>query len=759
MIDKNIWKGWEIVEQIGAGGFSKVYKMRKLDDDEDYYSALKIVSIPQDSGEYNKYISDGYDHESITSIFKSQADRIISEFKLMRKFRGTANIVNYEDHHIIERPDTHGWDILIRMELLTSIPDYYINHPFDENTTVRLGIDICNALMLCEKENIVHRDIKPQNIFVNDFGDFKLGDFGIARVMDHATHATRVGTPTYIAPEVYNGNKCDNRADIYCLGMVLYWLLNERRLPFLPLPPAAPTSTEIESANMRRLIGEPLPEPKNGTPALKKAVMKALAFNPAERFATAAEFKAALTKKEAVIVPPVGDKEDTVIVNKAETQQAREETQKKSKKGLLFVILGLVLLVAAGITAVALMLNDSPDDSQSSSTPQTVIDNSISWQLKNGTLTISGNGAMDNYSYDSNNDWHSRKAEITSVIIEDGVTSIGDWAFSYCSSLTSVTIPDSVTSIGDRAFYGCSSLTSITIPDSVTSIGDLAFSDCSSLTSISIPDSVTSIGNYAFFGCSSLTSITIPDSVTSIGDSAFSGCSSLTSITIPGSVTSIASYAFAYCDALTHINVSGDNLYYCDVDGILFNKDKTELLCFPAGNTASNYTIEDSVTSIGDSAFSGCSSLTSITMPDSVTSIGDYAFSGCSSLTSITIPDSVTSIGECAFSVCSSLTSITIPDSVTSIGDYAFSFCSSLTSITIPNSVTSIGYSAFSVCSSLTSITIPNSVTSIGYSAFSDCDSLETVYYSGTKEQWNKMNIGNENSNLTDANIVYNYQG
>ena len=203
------------------------------------------------------------------------------------------------------------------------------------------------------------------------------------------------------------------------------------------------------------------------------------------------------------------------------------------------------------------------------------------------------------------------------------VTSIGEKAFKYCSSLTSITIPNSVTSIGESAFSGCSTLTSITIPNSVTSIGSSAFENCSSLTSITIPNSVTSIGDYTFRSCSALTSITIPNSVTSIGQEAFGRCSSLTSITIPNSVTSIGEEAFRYCSALT-----------------------------------------------------------SITIPNSVTSIGRYAFEGCSSLTSITIPESVTSIGFAAFGNCSSLTSLTIGNSVTSIGDYAFGGRSSLTQIT-----------------------------------------------------------------------------
>ena len=339
-------------------------------------------------------------------------------------------------------------------------------------------------------------------------------------------------------------------------------------------------------------------------------------------------------------------------------------------------------------------------------------------------------------------------SSLTSITIPNSVTSIGDGAFSGCSSLTSLTIPNSVTSIRDYAFSGCSSLTSITIPNSVTSIGSGAFGGCSTLTSVTIPNSVTSIGSRAFDGCSSLTSITIPNSVTSIGSGAFGGCSTLTSVTIPNSVTSIGSRAFDGCSSLTSMVVESGNTTYDSRENCnAIIESSTNTLIAGCQSTI----IPNSVTSIGIQAFFGCSSLTSVTIPNSVTSIGNYAFSGCSSLTSMvvesgntiydsrensnaiietatntliagckntTIPNNVTSIGDHAFYSCSSPTSVTIPESVTNIGMYAFYNCSSLTSVTIPNSVTSIGDYAFFNCSSLTYISIPNNLTSIGRAAF-----------------------------------------
>ncbi len=343
--------------------------------------------------------------------------------------------------------------------------------------------------------------------------------------------------------------------------------------------------------------------------------------------------------------------------------------------------------------------------------------------------------------------WYSQKDKIQKVVIENGVTNIGDYAFLDCSGITFVTIPNSVTSIGQDAFYGCSGLTSVTIPNSVTSIGGGAFYGCSGLTSVTIPNSVTSIGGGAFYGCRCLTSVTIPNSVTSIEASAFSKCTSLTSITIPNSVTNIGASAFSKCTSLTSITIpnsvtnigvsafsacSGLNSIIVDKGNKTYDSRNN---CNAIIHTATNVLIQgcyntvipNSVTSIESSAFYGCKKLTSITIPNSVTSIRNAAFSGCTGLTSIVIPNSVTSIEGSAFYGCKKLASITIPNSVTSIEKSVFYGCTGLTSITIPNSVTSIEENAFYNCTGLTSITIGNSLTSIGNDAFLYCYSLNKI--------------------------------
>ena len=365
---------------------------------------------------------------------------------------------------------------------------------------------------------------------------------------------------------------------------------------------------------------------------------------------------------------------------------------------------------------------------------------------------------------------------LSEIVIPSSVTSIGESAFSSCTSLKYISIPKSVIGLNGNPFanwngklkclspnfvyeddilfnkdksriisFRNQNIETYVIPSSVTSIGDWAFSYCFSLSEIVISSSVTSIGDSAFSWCLSLSEIVIPSSVTSIGKGAFSSCSHLSEIVIPSSVTSIGDWAFSYCFSLKYISIPksviglngnpfanwngkleclSPNFVY--EDDILFNKDKSRIISFRNQNIES-YVIPSSVTSIGDSAFSCCRSLSEIVIPSSVTSIGDRAFSSCDSLSEIVIPSSVTNIGDWAFSGCDSLSEIVIPSSVTSIGDWAFENCSSLSEIVIPSSVTSIGDSAFSSCDSLSEIVIPSSVTSIGDSAFSYCFSLSEI--------------------------------
>ncbi len=402
----------------------------------------------------------------------------------------------------------------------------------------------------------------------------------------------------------------------------------------------------------------------------------------------------------------------------------------KSFKRLLAVFMCVVLTLSAAPLGgfVGLELPSLFDLKAEAATYSGTCGDNLTWSFDGdtGVLSITGTGAMYDYSglVSENPPWRPQRPNIKSVEIGNGVTTIGNYAFANCYDLTNVTIPGSVISIGSSAFDYCSSLAGVTIPYGVITIGDYAFTDCQKIPNLTLPDSVTTIGKSAFQNCSSLVSVTIPHSVISIGDYPFSGCYELTGIV-----------------------VDSDNEYYSSDDhSALFDKNKTVLICYPAGNTATSYVIPDSVTTIGGYAFSNCD-ITSITIPDGVTAINSETFSYCYNLTSVIIPDGVTSIGYKAFFYCYNLTSVTIPDSVTSIGYQAFYGCSKLSSATIGNGVKSIGYGAFYGCRNLTNLTIGNSLTTVDNYAFQSCDAISNVYYTGDVAKWCAIEFGINRSN------------
>ena len=370
-----------------------------------------------------------------------------------------------------------------------------------------------------------------------------------------------------------------------------------------------------------------------------------------------------------------------------------------------------------------------------------------------GVLTVSGPGAMAaNYQSSGDIPWRNSRTSITSIVINDGVTSIGKYAFYGCSNLTSVSISNTVTNIGTAAFYGCSSLAEITIPNSVTSIGSNAFTNTTwdkdagkvglvyagkvaykyygtmpADTHIAIADGTLGIAGNAFSGFTNLKSISIPNTVSDIGENAFYGCSNLETVTIEGnSLKTIGGYAFYNCKKLPEIS------------------------------------LPNSVTSIGSYAFQNCTNLGTFTIPNNVETINQNVFYFCSSLTSVTIPNSVKSIGQNAFASCSKLGTVTIPNSVTSIGQGAFQNCTGLGTVTISNSVTTIAPTTFSNCTSLKAVTIPASVTSIGNQAFYRCSSLETVTIYAQSCSLANANAFNNTTNLTNiyvfSNVVDDYQ-
>ena len=287
------WPDWKIVKYLGVGAYGKVYEIERDISGVQEKAALKIVSRPKEESELEADYQNGYDRESIAVKYTEILQEYINEYKLMKELQGQSNIVSCDDFAIEKNPDGIGGKIYIRMELLTPLQKVTKERLLSEEEVIKLGKDICKALILCESRNIIHRDIKPDNVMISKFGDFKLGDFGVSKVMGHTTAGTMTGTEGYIAPEVLHMEKYGKEVDIYSLGIVMYWLLNNRRMPFIGADEKL-TPSKVSEASLRRYHGDKIPAPKNGSARLKQIVLKACEYYPKDRFLTAQEMYDAL---------------------------------------------------------------------------------------------------------------------------------------------------------------------------------------------------------------------------------------------------------------------------------------------------------------------------------------------------------------------------------------------------------------------------------------------------------------------------------
>lgn len=305
-MDQIQWPGWEVTRLIGNGNFGSVYEIERNLYGNVEKAALKVIHLPQSRSDIEELYNDGFDDESITARFNGYLEDIIREYSMMASLKGNKNVVYCDDVRQIQHEDGIGWDIYIKMELLTPLVKT-LGKEISEEQVINIGVDMCSALVMCKDQNIVHRDIKPQNIFVSKDGVYKLGDFGIAKTAERTTSGTKTGTYKYMAPEVYKSMPYGAAADQYSLGMVLYWLLNERRTPSLPLPSKvkATTVTMEDEARKRRFDGEQLPPPAHGSKQLQSIVLKACAYDPKDRFASAAEMLEALKALKGDISPVI----------------------------------------------------------------------------------------------------------------------------------------------------------------------------------------------------------------------------------------------------------------------------------------------------------------------------------------------------------------------------------------------------------------------------------------------------------------------
>ena len=300
------WRDWKIVKDLGGGAYGRVYEIERTISGIQEKAALKIVSRPKNKDEIESYYNEGYSKADLIASYESEIQNYVQEYKLMKELQGESNIVSCDDFTMVPHEDGIGGDIFIRMELLTSLQQILRERSLSEQEIIKLGKDISHALVLCESKNIIHRDIKPANIMVSQFGNYKLGDFGVSKIMDHATFATSMGTPEYQAPEIVHMERYGQAADIYSLGITLYWLLNNRRMPFIDANGKITAELKDEAMD-RRYRGEKLPAPKNGSTKLKKIVLKACEYHPENRYASAQEMYDALDALEngKILLDPV----------------------------------------------------------------------------------------------------------------------------------------------------------------------------------------------------------------------------------------------------------------------------------------------------------------------------------------------------------------------------------------------------------------------------------------------------------------------
>lgn len=759
--------GWYIRKLIGEGGYGKVFEIERKDAlGAVFTSALKVITIPPSNSELESTLSDGLDSSSASSYYLDCVKELNREITLMSKLKGHSNIVSYEDHDIIQHEDGVGWDILIRMELLTPITKLLKdNHSFSCNDVIRLGTDLCRALELCQRYGIIHRDIKPANIFLSAADDFKLGDFGVARVTNAATAAyTRVGTLNYMAPEIFNGRPYSSNVDIYSLGLVMYQLLNANRMPFYPPYPETITYAAQERAHARRLGGEVLPAPANAPKALAEIVLRACAPEPADRYQTAAQMLRdleALQKQEpspsgstivltdpvepepaqttkTVVLPentPSGkaagkeEKTSTAPTRRAGPEPSAPAKAKFSRRRMLAALGG-----TAAVAAVAALAVGGRSRKSSSGPESGKCGENAEWSVDSaGILSIRGTGIVERSPWRQS----SSSDKIRRAVVQDGITILPDFAFGDLTALTDVSLPESLNRIGTYTFSDCTALKAVVLPAGVTFIGENTFSGCSALESVEFPAGATEVPESTFWGCENLKTVILPEGIEQIGEGAFWKCGALASVTIPETVTSIGTKAFSNCTALSMVTLPS---------GLTTLEDEVFLSC----SALQTVVLPDGLESIGERAFDSCAMLQDIALPASLVSIGASAFKDCASLESVAFPDGLKSIGEAAFNACKALKAIELPASVTSLGPNAFAQCSTmesavlhakiktlesetfyrctaLQSVELPDGLKTIGRQAFYECKYLPSITLPESLQTIDENAFLSCESLESV--------------------------------
>lgn len=649
-----VWPEWQVVDKLGEGSYGKVYRCTSEKNGIKRESAIKVISVPQSETEHESLRREGMTEDTIKNYFYDMVQNFTNEIHVMEVLQGTKNIVSVEDYKVVERKDEIGWDIYIRMELLKGFRQYSEEHKMSEADVAKLGKDICIALEECEKRKILHRDIKPENIFIDGDGNFKIGDFGVARQLENtSTTMSQKGTYNYMAPEVVSKKKGDCRADIYSLGMVMYKLLNNNREPFVDPDKQMIRYRERVDAVEKRLNGEKLPAPKNASEEMANVILKACEFDKENRYASAAEFRKAIE----TVVPS----ESVSIKSRTKSVSSKVRLfvrMNKSKLAISALSLLLVACIVGGSVAVVKYRREQVARETEMSVPNNSSNNfcgpniTYSFNEQTGELTLSGTGRTFDY-YNPDNDFdydepiNTIKSPwngvfVKSVIIGEGITRLGDGLFEKCFHINTVEFPKTLKEIGINTFHKCEELKYISLPDSVEIIDNNAFEECTELQTVNMSQNIKRVGTDAFKNTAieqrskSLDSFCI--------DSVFLKNNSCeTKIKINSGITVVADNAF----------------YNHELAGITNDSYPQEVI------------LPNSLISIGSGAFWGCSALEKINFGKSLKIIYDDAFT-YSGLKEIVLPDSIEEIGYRAFEGCDKLTKVTLPSKAIKLGGYIF---------------------------------------------------------------------------------------
>lgn len=756
-----VWNEWTLTELIGEGAFSKVYRAEKHTDGAFDTAAIKVISIPSDERQLRALTCDGLSEKETEDFLYSLVKGYTTEIKLMTSFRSCPNVVSILDHTICRKKDSVGWDIFIRMELLTPLDRYISSTKPDEAMIIRLGSDICSALSAFSSASpkIVHRDIKPTNIFISDFGTFKLGDLGSAReILTSCDSYTRLASGEFTPLESANSNEYNELSDIYALGLVMYKLANRNLLPFVT---SASDAQSRREAYEERFSGRDIPLPCGVSTELGKVICKACAFRPEDRFRSAEEFSRALSSlhdgRKSASRAPVGVLISTAVIAAAAVGTIILGSSRHSEPPLVESTPAVSAEAnrgaaensasAGGITPEnsAMTVESTAPTGSAEEAPNTSAaqrENEPPEAPEDATAVTSGTEVTPG---------QTEAAIIATVPAETtastttsrkkpGIpasTSRTALVTSAATAATTTTTAPAVSSepevaveyTPESAFQYSSSAAGavitkyvgnyldVVIPPylgglPVVEIGSDSFSDAT-VRSVKVPEGVAKISDRAFFFCQDMDYIDLPESLQIIGGNAFYGCLSLTRLYIPANVISIDCLTFGWT-SLKEINVASGNSHYASRDGVLYNSSMTTLIFYPPNKPGQEFTLPDTVTEIGFYAIDRPVNLKKLILNSSLREFSVGRITGSIADISAKNNPYFCDIDGVLFSADESKliaypsgrdgTSYTVPDGTSSIGTYAFADAGWLQVLDLPDSLASFSQDCIALCSSLNTV-------------------------------------------------------